>query len=78
MGHCSGGAGPNTWDKLPALVDWVENGRAPDSIIATRSTNGVDENERPLCPYPQEAVYTGPAGGQNDPANWVAANFSCR
>lgn len=78
MGHCAGGAGPNTWDKLPALVDWVENGRAPDSIIATRSTNGVVENERPLCPYPQEAVYAGPAGGENDPANWVAANFSCR
>ena len=78
MGHCSGGAGPNTWDKLPALVDWVENGSAPDSIIATRSTNGVVENERPLCSYPQQAVYTGPAGGANDSANWVAANFSCR
>ncbi|MGB4248651.1 MAG: tannase/feruloyl esterase family alpha/beta hydrolase [Pseudohongiellaceae bacterium] len=78
MGHCSGGPGPNTWDKLPALVDWVENGIAPDSIIATHSTNGVVDNERPLCPYPQQAVYTGPVGGANDAQNWTVENFSCR
>ncbi len=78
MGHCSGGPGPNTWDKLDALVDWVENGTAPQSIIATHSSNGVIDNERPLCPWPQQAVYTGPAGGQDTPANWVTQNFSCR
>jgi feruloyl esterase len=78
MGHCAGGPGPNTWDKLPALVDWVENGRAPDSILATHSSNGEVDNERLLCPFPQQAVYSGPAGGQDDPANWKAENFSCR
>ncbi len=78
MGHCGGGPGPNTWDKLPALVDWVENNKAPDSIIATHSTNNSIDNERPLCPYPQQSIFTGPSGGANDQANWVAANFSCR
>ncbi len=78
MGHCRGGPGPNTWDKLPALVDWVENGNAPDSLIATHSTDGVVDNERPLCPYPEQAVYSGPSGGENDAANWVASNFICQ
>ncbi len=78
MGHCAGGPGPNTWDKLPALVDWVEQGRAPDALVATHSRNGQVDNERLLCPYPQEAVYTGPAGGADDPANWKAENFACR
>ncbi len=78
MGHCSGGEGPNTWDKLPALVDWVENAKAPDSIVATHSTQGVVDNERLLCPHPQRAVYIGPAGGENETSNWLAENFSCR
>jgi feruloyl esterase len=78
MGHCSGGAGPNDWDKLAPMVEWVENGKAPDRIVATHSTQGKVDNERPLCPYPQKAVYVGPAGRQNDRANWIAANFACR
>ncbi|MBT8146069.1 MAG: tannase/feruloyl esterase family alpha/beta hydrolase, partial [Gammaproteobacteria bacterium] len=78
MGHCGGGAGPNSWDKLPALVDWVENGIAPATIIATHSSEGQVDNERPLCPYPQRARYTGPTGGENEPANWIAGNFSCQ
>ncbi len=78
MGHCRGGPGPNAWDKLPPLVEWVENGNAPDFLVATHSTDGVVDNERPLCPYPERAVYTGPAGGANDPANWTAGNFTCQ
>jgi len=78
MGHCGGGPGPNTWDKLPALVDWVEKGEAPDSITATHSSNGSVDNERLLCPYPQQSIFTGPAGGADNPANWKAENFSCR
>ncbi len=78
MGHCRGGPGPNTWDKLAPLVDWVENGNAPDFIVATHSTDGVVDNERRICAYPELAVYTGPAGGENDPANWVESNFTCR
>ncbi len=78
MGHCGGGPGPNAWDKLPALVDWVEQGKAPDSITATHSSNGNVDNERLLCPYPQQSIFTGPAGGADNPANWKAENFSCR
>ena len=78
MAHCAGGSGPNSWDKLAPLVDWVENGNAPDAVIATHSSDGEVDNERPLCSFPQRARYSGPAGGENDPANWKAENFSCR
>ena len=78
MGHCGGGPGPNDWDKLAPLVEWVEHGNAPSAMLATHSTNGVVDNERPICAYPERAVYTGPAGGENDPVNWVQANFTCR
>ena len=43
----------------------------------TPPTASVD-NERPICAFPERAVYTGPAGGADDPANWVADNFTCR
>jgi feruloyl esterase len=72
MGHCSGGEGPNVFDAVSALEQWVENGRAPDHIVASRSTKGVVERTRPLCPYPQVAVYNG-SGNTND-----AASFTCR
>ena len=72
MGHCSGGAGPNTFDALAALEQWVEQGRPPDRILASHSTNGVVDRTRPLCPYPQIAAYTGT--GSVD----AAANFVCR
>ena len=78
MGHCRGGPGPNAWDKLAPLVDWVEKGNSPDFLVATHSTDEMVDNERPLCAYPQRAVYTGPAGGENDPTNWVSGNFTCR
>jgi feruloyl esterase len=78
MGHCGGGPGPNNWDKLAPLVDWVENGVAPESLTATHSTDGSVDNERLLCTFPQQARYTGPAGGENDSDNWVAENFSCQ
>ena len=78
VGHCGGGPGPDSWDRLAPIVDWVENGRAPDHIVASRLVDGNVENQRKVCAYPQRAVYAGPAGGQNDPANWVQENFVCR
>lgn len=78
MGHCRGGPGPDTWDRLLPLVDWVENGVVPESIVATHSSDGEIDNERPLCAYPENAVYVGPPGAADNPANWTAANFSCR
>ena len=67
MGHCSGGPGLNSFgqnggsgppesDMFSALERWVEQGNAPDEIIAT---GGAAPNtfKRPLCPYPEEARY---------------------
>ena len=71
MTHCSGGPGPNTFDMQAVLEEWVEKGKAPDQIMATRSIGGVVDRSRPLCPYPQVAAYNG-KGDTND-----AANFSC-
>jgi len=72
MGHCSGGAGPNTFDMVAALEQWVEHKKAPDQIVASHSTGGVIDRTRPLCPFPQVAVYKG-TGSTDD-----AANFACR
>ena len=77
MSHCSGGPGPDQVDWLSLLTAWVENAEAPERALATHLTNGTIDNERPLCPYPQRAAYTGPDGGANDRTNWRAANFTC-
>jgi pimeloyl-ACP methyl ester carboxylesterase len=70
MGHCAGGEGPNTFDAVSALEQWVERGQAPDRIIASHSTKGVVDRTRPLCPYPQVAVHSG-SGSMNDAAHFV-------
>ena len=72
MGHCRGGDGPNTFDMLGALERWVEQGQAPDAVVASKIEKGVVVRTRPLCPYPQVAVYTGT--GSTD----EAASFACR
>jgi feruloyl esterase len=72
MLHCSGGPGPSSFDMLGALEGWVERGRAPDQVIASRSTKGVQDRTRPLCVYPNVAVYSG-SGSTDD-----AASFSCQ
>jgi len=72
MGHCGGGDGPASFDMLAALEQWVEKGKAPDSIPAAHLTNGQPDRSRILCPYPQVATYKG-SGDTND-----AANFSCK
>ena len=66
--HCRGGAGPDRFDALTAIEDWVEKGIAPASMIATKADSPLS---RPLCPYPQLPRYTG-RGDVND-----AANFTC-
>ena len=72
MGHCGGGDGTDTFDKIGTLAQWVENGTTPDSILATHAKAGVIDKSRPLCPYPQTAQYKG--GGSTDDA----ANFVCK
>ena len=62
---------PNAFDKMDVITKWVEEGKAPDQVIASHSTNGMVDRTRPLCPYPQVAKYKG--SGSTD----EAANFSC-
>jgi len=71
MSHCAGGVGPDRNDAVTAMIDWVEKKKAPDSIVASKVTNGQVVRTRPLCPYPQVAKYKG-QGSIDD-----AANFSC-
>lgn len=66
------GPGPGQYDFQSALVGWVERDVAPDRVIATHTTNGVVDRSRPLCPFPQIAVYKG-QGDSNE-----AENFVCR
>ncbi len=72
MNHCGGGEGPNSFDMVGALEQWVENKKAPDQILASHITEGKVDRTRPLCPYPQVAKYKG-TGSIDD-----AANFSCK
>jgi feruloyl esterase len=71
MEHCGGGEGTSTFDLLGVVDDWAVKGKAPDSIPASRMRDGKVDRTRPLCPYPQQAVYSG-KGSTDD-----AANFSC-
>ena len=71
MAHCAGGVGPDQNDAVSAVIDWVEKGKAPDSIVAKKIVNGQVTRSRPLCPYPQVARYKG-QGSIDD-----AASFRC-
>jgi feruloyl esterase len=70
VAHCAGGAGPQPQNLFGALVSWVENGVAPDSILSQIGTP-TPTRTRPLCPYPKTAIYNG-SGSTDD-----AANFHC-
>jgi feruloyl esterase len=71
MAHCGGGVGPDQNDAVSAVIDWVEKGKAPETIVARKIVSGQVTRSRPLCPYPQVARYKG-NGSIDD-----AANFSC-
>jgi feruloyl esterase len=87
MQHCGGGSGANYFGQggvaqgdpqhniAAALEQWVEQGVAPEQIIATRFKTGANpesgvEKTRPLCAYPKVAQYTG-KGDTNDAANFI-------
>jgi Tannase and feruloyl esterase len=71
MNHCQGGPGTDTFDKMGAIEQWVEKGRAPDQIVASHLTDGKIDRTRPLCPYGKVAKWKG-SGSTDD-----AANFAC-
>jgi feruloyl esterase len=69
VSHCAGGAGPAPTGQMEALVSWVEDGKAPETLVARGGQGGA--RTRPLCPYPLVARYKG-TGSADD-----AANFAC-
>jgi hypothetical protein len=71
MSHCGGGVCPNQYDPVTAIINWVEKGKAPESILSKQVVNGKVVRTRPLCPYPKVARYKG-QGSIDD-----AANFQC-
>ena len=85
MNHCSGGPATDQFDLLSALVQWVEQGQAPQSVVAgVRGANNAGganselpaqwsaQRTRPLCAYPTVAQYQGKGDIEN------AASFACR
>lgn len=56
MGHCQGGPATDSFDAFGALVNWVENGAAPDGLLAKAGpVSPWPGRERVLCPYPKVA-----------------------
>jgi len=81
MGHCGGGDGPTSVDMLSEIDRWVETGKKPERIIASRGAQpgapgrppaAATPQTRPLCPWPTVAAYKGT--GSTD----EAANFECK
>jgi feruloyl esterase len=77
MAHCGGGPGATHFDALAAVVNWVENGIAPDKILASKlppsESSGAPTLQRPLCPYPRVAQYQG-SGSVNDASSFVCTD----
>jgi hypothetical protein len=70
MPHCNGAPGLDDFDTLDAIRAWVEDGKAPESITA--SGQAFPGRTRPLCTYPQVAMYNGSGNPEN------ATSFTCR
>jgi len=71
MGHCQGGPGTDSFDKVAAIEQWISTGSAPAQIVASHRTSGTTDRTRPLCQYPLVAKYKG-SGNTDD-----AASFTC-
>jgi feruloyl esterase len=85
MTHCSDGPATDQFDMLTPLVNWVEKGQAPDSVVASARGpgNAAGANAsvpagwsatrtRPLCAYPKVARYKGSGDIES------ADSFSCQ
>jgi feruloyl esterase len=74
MFHCGGGPGPNTFNTLEPLEEWIENDMPPDSIVATNTgslpaSGPAVGREMPLCKWPEMATYSG-KGNVYDVKQW--------
>jgi feruloyl esterase len=73
MDHCGGGEGPNAFDSVSVIEQWVEKGAAPSQIVASHRSAGQVDRTRPLCTYPQVAHYKG-SGSIDEAANFVCTS----
>lgn len=71
--HCAGGIGPDRADFIGAMVAWVEQGKAPEALLATGRRPDGTTHARPLCPFPQVARHDG-QGSADDASHWRCAN----
>jgi feruloyl esterase len=73
VNHCGGGPGTSTIDPFSPVVDWVENGNAPASLLGTAPATGnpFPGRTRSLCPYPAYAKYKGTGSIE------LAESFEC-
>jgi len=67
VAHCGGGPGPqpNQESMFQQMVNWVENGVAPDTV----PTSGGGRT-RMACPFPQQAIYDR-IGNPNLASSWT-------
>jgi len=72
MGHCAGGEGPFVFNAISTLDQWVETKRAPERIVVSNPP-GAPARTRPMCPYPQDATYSG-QGSTDDEKNFKCAS----
>ncbi len=63
-------------DVFTAIAKWVEEGSAPERIVATKFVDNDRDRgiamQRPLCPFPRRARYDG-HGGTNDAGSFICA-----
>ncbi|HEU0241612.1 MAG TPA: tannase/feruloyl esterase family alpha/beta hydrolase [Micromonosporaceae bacterium] len=71
VSHCAGGDGPDSFNGLGALTDWVEGGQAPSQLTTFKVTNGSVTASRPVFEYPKIAVDT-TGGPINDASSYTA------
>ena len=60
MAHCGGGVGPDRNDAVTAVIDWVEKGKAPDSLIAQQGDQRPGGPHAPALPLPAGRALQGP------------------
>lgn len=72
MGHCGNGPATDRFAAFQAMVEWVEQGRAPDHLTAAAGPGSPwPGRARPLCPYPSYARYDGKGNKE------AAESFQC-
>lgn len=71
VNHCGGGRGADQFDLLRPVMNWVEKGVEPGTLIATKVSGGVTQFTRPLCVHPAFPKYNG-TGDVNS-----ASSYTC-